>query len=44
MDTVAGSSSIQLGELVGDEVKFRRFKRSLKHAQKAMKMLDDAGS
>jgi hypothetical protein len=43
MGTVAGSASIQLGELAGDEVKFWRFKRSLKHAQKAKKMLDTAG-
>src|SRR4051812_2714567 len=43
MGTIAGSARLQVGELVGDEVKFWRFRRSLKHAEKAKKLLDDAG-
>ena len=43
MGTVAGTPSFQLGELVGDEIRLWRFKRSLRHAQRAKEMLDAAG-
>jgi len=43
MGTVVGSPSFELSELMGDQVRFWRFKRSLKHAKKAKVLLDDAG-
>lgn len=43
MGTIAGTTAFELGELIAAEVRFWRFKRSVKHAQKTKAILDEAG-
>lgn len=43
MGTIAGTTVFELGELSAAEIRFWRFKRSVRHAQKAKAILDDAG-
>jgi hypothetical protein len=41
--TVVGSPSIEIGELIAEEIRAWRFKREIKHLKKAMHHLADAG-
>jgi hypothetical protein len=43
MGTVAGSPSLEVGELIAEQIRAWRFQREIKHVKKAMKQLDDAG-
>jgi hypothetical protein len=43
MGTVAGAPSIEISELIAEQIRAWRFKREIKHVTKAMKQLEDAG-